>query len=245
MADPAYDGDVARAKALLDQYGDWINKYRGGMPAGWMASIMLHESGGNFAAPGDPSLGEVGYYQIAQYVPGLFGLADDARTDPESNVAIASLEYALEAALWKLAFPDAVKLGTGDSWRLARLAFAVGRAGSHQLATAAQAALGGLSPGAVYDDIVKYVLASGGMALGSQSATKVAQRVVDIGRQWSIGEDAGGGMVGPPTYIPDPPAGPYVIPFEAQPYFVKQIPPLVFAVFGGLAILVYMLRNRK
>lgn len=245
MGDPAYDGDVARAKALLDQYSNWINKYRGGMPAGWMASIMLHESGGNFDAPGDPSLGEVGYYQVAEYVPGLFGLDADARLDPESNVAIASLEYALEAALWKIAFPDAVKLGTGDSWRLARLAFAVGRGGSHQLAQAAQVAQGGLTPGDVYGDLVKYVLATGGTALGTQSAAKVAQRVVDIGRQWSVGEDAAGGMVGPPTYIPDPPAGPYVIPFEAQPYFTKPIPGIVLALFGGLAIMFYLIRNRK
>lgn len=245
MADPAYDGDVARARALLDQYGNWINKYRGGMPAGWMASIMLHESGGNFDAPGDPSLGEAGFYQIAEYVPGLFGLPAEARLDPESNVAIASLEYALEAALWKLAFPDAVRLGTGDSWRLARLAFAVGRGGSHQLAQAAQVALGGLTPGDVYGDLVKYIMANGGTPLGSQSATKVAQRVVDIARQWSIGEDAGGGMVGPPTYIPDPPAGPYVVPFEAEAYFTRPIPALAFALFGGLAIMFYLMRNRR
>ena len=243
-ADPAYDADVARAAALLDTYGAWINQYRGGMPAGWMASIMLHESGGNFASSGDPTLGEVGYYQVAAYVPPLFGLDADARNDPESNVAIASLEYALEAVYWKIAFPDAVQLGTADSWRLARLAFAVGRGGSHQLAQLAQQAFGGLTTGDVYGDIVRYVQSSGGVALGSQSPSKVAVRVVDIARQWNIGQDAGGGSVGPPTYIPDPPAGPYTIPADAESYFVQPISPVILALFGGLAIAYYIWRRR-
>lgn len=240
MADPAYDADVARAKALLDQFGDWINTYRGGMPAGWMASIMLHESGGNFAAPGDPSLGEVGYYQIAAYVPPMFGLDAEARNDPESNVAIASLEYALEAAYWKASFPDAVQLGTGDSWRLARLAFAVGRAGSHQLAQLALQAFGSLTSGDVYGDIVRLVSAGGSVPLGSQSASKVAARVIDIGRQWNIGQDAGGGSIGPPTLIPSPPAGDYIIPADAADYFVEPIPSIAFVILGGLAVLYYL-----
>lgn len=239
-SDPAYDADVANAKALLDQFGDWINTYRGGMPGGWMAAIMAHESDGNFAAPGDPTLGEVGYYQIAAYVPPLFGLDADARNDPESNVAIASLEYALEVAYWKAAFPDAVQLGTGDSWRLARLAFAVGRAGSHQLAQLALQATGQLTPGDVYGDIVRLVSSSGAPALGSQSASKVTARVIDIGRQWNIGQDAGGGAIGPPTYIPSPPAGDYTIPADAVDYFVQPLPAFAFVLLGGLAVLYYL-----
>jgi hypothetical protein len=242
--DPNYASDVAAARSLLDTYGAWINKYRGGMPAGWMASIMLHESGGNFASPGDQSLGEVGFYQIAAYVPPLFGLPAEARNDPESNVAIASLEYALESVYWMLAFPDVVSLGTGDAWRLARLAFAVGRSGSHLLASLAASAFGGLTSGDVYGDIVRFVLASEGVPLGSQSAATVAKRVVDISRQWSIGQDAGSGAPGPPTLIPDPPAGAYSIPPDAVEYFVKPISGIFLLLFGG-AYLAYLLWNRK
>jgi hypothetical protein len=242
MADANFDGDVARAGALLDTFSDWINRYRGGMPAGWMASIMLHESGGNFGAPGDPSLGEIGYYQIASYVPALFGYDADARADPETNVALASLEYALEAVLWAIDVPQ-VQLGTADSWKLARLSFAVGRAGSRTLAALAANA-GGLDSGNVYNSIVRFVLANGGVPLGSQSAAKVAARVIDIDRQWAIGQAVSGGLVGPPTIIPDPPAGPYTLPPGTEDYFVTPFP-VTILLLGGLAILGYLIMRRK
>ena len=137
MADANFDADVARAQAIYAQFGPWIDRYHGGIPSGFIASAILHESGGNFNAPGDPSLGEVGYLQVAAYVPPLFGYDPDARMDPESNIAIGVLEYELEAVLWSISYPQ-VSLGTADSWKLARLAFAVGRAGSHQLADLCQ-----------------------------------------------------------------------------------------------------------
>jgi hypothetical protein len=241
--DPTFDADVARAQAVYGQLGDWIDRYRGGLPAGWVASIILHESGGNFAAPGDPTLGEVGYMQVAAYVPPLFGYDPSAREDPESNIAIGCLEYELEAVLWKLAFPDAITLGTDDSWKLARLAFAVGRGGSHQLATLARQSLGNLTTGDVYHDIVKYVTTSGGVPLGSQSAAKVAARVIDIDRQWAIGQAVSAGLSGPPTLIPDPPAGPYTIPPEAAPYFSEPISGTLWLAIGGL-VLGYLIYKR-
>lgn len=243
MADSAFDSDVARAQAIYDQLGPWIDRYHGGLPAGVLASFILHESGGNFNAPGDASLGEVGYLQVAAYVPELFGYDADARTDPESNIAIGALEYALEAVYWATQVPE-VMLGTADNWKLARLSFAVGRAGSRQLATAARAALGGLTTGDVYHDIVRYVTTAGGMPLGSQSATTVAQRVVDIDRQWAIGQAVSSASPGPPMYIPDPPAGPYTIPADADPYFVQPISGTMLLI-GGLAILAYLLYTRR
>jgi len=241
--DPTFDADVAVAQAVYDQLGPWIDMYHGGMPAGFLAAAIAHESGGNFNAPGDPSLGEVGYLQIAAYVPPLFGYDADARTDPESNIAIGSLEYAMEAVYWSLAFPE-VKLGTADSWKLARLAFAVGRAGSHQLATNARAALGGLTTGDVYHDIVRYVSQTGGAPLGTQSAATVAKRVIDIDRQWAIGQAVAAGLSGPPMIIPDPPAGPYTLPADVAPFFVEPISGTMLLVLGGLA-LGYLLYTRR
>lgn len=240
--DPNFDADVARAKAIYDQLGVWIDKYRGGLPAGWVTAIIQHESGGNFGAPGDPTLGEAGYMQVAAYVPGQFGLPPEARFDPESNIAIGCLEYELEAVLWLMAFPEAI-LGTDDSWKLARLAFAVGRGGSHQLASLAKQAQGGLTTGDVYHDIVKWVAASGGVPLGSQSASKVAARVIDIDRQWAIGQAVSAGISGPPMLIPDPPAGPYTIPAEAEPFFAEPLSGTLLIVLGGLA-LGYLLLTR-
>ena len=242
MADPAFDGDVARAQAIYQQLGPWIDRYHGGLPAGVLASFILHESGGDFSAPGDASLGEIGFLQVAAYVPELFGYDADARTDPESNVAIGSLEYALEAAYWALQVPE-VMLGSADSWKLARLAFAVGRAGSRQLAAQARQALGGLTAGDVYHDIVHYVTTAGGTPLGSQSAATVAKRVVDIDRQWAIGQAVSNDLPGYPMYVPDPPAGPYTIPNDAEGYFVQPISGTMLIIVGG-ALLAYLLYTR-
>lgn len=243
MADALFDADVASARAIYDQLGPWINRYKGGIPAGFLAAAILHESGGNFGAPGDASLGEVGYLQVAEYVPPLFGYDPAARADPESNIAIGALEYALEAVYWSFAYPQ-VHLGSADSWKLARLAFAIGRSGSHQLAALAQAA-GGLDDGAVYNSIVRYVLANGGVPLGSQSADKVAQRVLDIDRQWAIGQAVQPGLSGPPTLIPDPPAGPYALPADVAPFFVEPIPVTMLIIGGGLALLLYLIMTRR
>jgi len=53
VADANFDADVARASAIYDTLGPWIDRYRGGVPAGFLAAAILHESGGNFGAPGD------------------------------------------------------------------------------------------------------------------------------------------------------------------------------------------------
>lgn len=206
---------------------------------------MLHESGGNFAAPGDPTLGELGYYQIAEYVPPLFGYPAIARADPETNVALASLEYGLEAGLWSNDYPQA-QIGTSDSWKLARLAFAVGRAGSRTLAGMTSAAMGGyLTPGGVYGDIARWTASTGGIPLGSQSAAKVLQRVLDIDRQWAIGQAVQPGISSSPQLIPEPPSGPYTIPASVIDYFVEPIPATLLILGGGLAIFLYLIARRR
>lgn len=242
MPDANFDADVARASAIYQQLGPWIDRYHGGVPPGFIASAILHESGGNFASPGDPGLGEVGFLQVAGYVPTLFGYPPEARMDPESNIAIGVLEYELEAVLWHLSVPE-VELGTADSWKLARLAFAIGRGGSHQLAALARSS-GMLQDGDVYGSIARYVAANGAPPLGSQSGTLVAHRVIDIDRQWAIGQEVAGGMPGPPTVIPDPPAGPYTLPAEVAPYFVEPLPMTVLLIGGGL-LLLYLLWMRR
>lgn len=231
VGDPSFDAEVKRTRQLLQQYGTWIRKYRGGLPAGVMASWMRSESDGQADLPGDPSLGEWGLMQIAAYVPPMFGWPAEARFDPENNVAIAALEYALEAVRWKIAFPSAVRLGSADSWRLARLVFAVGRAGSRTLAKFA----GQLEPGDVYGSILRTVDAGVSVPLGTQSADLVAHRVRAIARQWAVGEAADGSRAGQPQYIPDPPAGPYVIPSAEAPYFVKPMSGAVALALAGLA----------
>jgi hypothetical protein len=236
--------DANRVGQLLDKYGSWIDKYRGGMPKTWMGTIMLWESDGNAGLVGDASLGEFGLYQVASYVPPLFGLPSSARLDPESNVAIASLEYATEAIRWFLRYPNLVVLGTPDSWKLARLTFAVGRAGGYQLADMARPT----NQGHVFDDIKAYVAASGGVQLGGQSPDKVWFRVMSLDTQWKIAEIAAGGSLSPgnPELIPNPlPTGSYSIPVDLLPYFSKPVPLLLIAAAGALGALVYIRTRRR
>lgn len=222
---------AARVKVLLEQYGMWIDKYRGGIPREWAAAIMMWESDGNFAAPGDPSLGEVGFYQVAEYVPATMGMPAVARTVPEANVMIGLTEYQMDTVKWKLAFPDYVELGTPDAYKLARLSFAVGWGGATGLATQAIASSGIVVAGTLYQAIVDYVTQNGGIALGSQSPSQVWFRVVSIEPQWRTAEAAStfGLSVGPPTLPPAPPGFGYELPIQYQMYFQKPTSLLTFA----------------
>jgi hypothetical protein len=204
-----------------------------------MSLICSWESGGTPNLVGDPSIGEYGLFQIASNIPPEFGLPSNARMDPESNVAIASLEYACEAIRWKIRYPALIDLDSADAWKLARLSFAVGRGGSYGLSKLASVS----TPGDVYGDIRKWVAENGGVPLGSQSADQVWFRVLSIDLQWRIaGLAAGGDMsLGPPMLIPAPPAGPYTVPTAFFPYFSRPSSPFWFfaAGLGAVGLLLY------
>ncbi len=221
MVDAAFTGDVARAGDLLDRYGAWIERYRGGLPAGWMASIMLHESGGNFGAPGDPSLGEIGFYQVTKYFPPEVGLPADSRFDPETNVFLGALNYQVEATRMQAHFPTLVVKGSEDQWRLARLAFAIGAGGARSLVKKALAS-GNVHRGHVYDAIRTMVDGGGAIAAGSQSADKVWYRVHVVDYNFRVGREVSPGFFGPPQVIPPPSKYPrYTYPKDLLPFTGK------------------------
>lgn len=234
----SYQAQVAGyAKPLLAKYGPWIDKYRGGVPAGWAAAIMYWESGGNFGAAGDAALGEVGFYQIAEYLPAKFGMPASSRLDPETNVFLGMLEYQFDAVRWKTTFPAYVRLGSDDSYKLARLSFAIGFGGATSLAKAAIAA-GGVQSGLLYDGIANHVARTGGVPLGSQSADKVWYRVLSIRYQWEIGKKVAWSPSGMPTRVPHPPKYTYTIP---QPYAVLFADPIPTVFLAALAVGAYVL----
>lgn len=230
--------EVAKTKDLLIKYGAWINKYRGGIPAGWLGVIMLWESGGNFGAAGDAQLGEVGFFQIAKNIPGLFGLPAEARYDPESNVCIACLELDLEAIKLAQRYPQ-VQLGTKDSWMLAHLVFSIGRGGTYTLIDAAQP----VRYGDVYGSVRDYVARTGGQQLGSQSPDKVWFRVLSLDVKWQIGRAADPfSIIGGPQIPPNPPTGTIVIPAGTQSYWSKPLGGTVLllgAMAAGLGYLIH------
>lgn len=228
---------IARAKVLLGQFGPWIDKYRGGVPRGFAAAVMYWESNGDFGAVGDAALGEVGYYQIAEYLPKTFGMPASARLDPQTNVFLGMLEYQYDAARWAAQFPTYVRLGTDDSYKLARLSFAIGMGGAMTLAKRAIAA-GDVYPGQLYAGIAQNVAREGGVALGTQSADKIWYRVLAIQPQWEIGQAVAWSPAGMPTRVPPPPGVTYTIP---QPYAVLFVDPLPVVFMAALAVGAYAL----
>lgn len=224
---------VARTKQIDAMYGAWFRKYHGGLPVGALGAFVYWESNGQPGTIGDASLGEVGLLQVAAYVPPLFGLPAELRTTPEGNVFVGSLEYQYEAARWKQKYPNVVELGSLDMWKLARLTFSVGAGGAWGLAANAINA-GYVRSGDVYTGIARYVDATGGIPLGSQSAAQVWFRTKSIAIQFEIARQVGGffDWPGPPATIPAPAGVTYTLPQGLQPYFSSAFPWLLF---GGVA----------
>jgi hypothetical protein len=187
-------GRVASTRAFYARVGPWIDRYKGGMPKGFFAAIGQWESGGTWTSGGDPVLGEVGYYQIASSTPPKFGLPPAARKDQESNVFLGGLEYNAKAAEQHLRYPQ-IRLGSEDSWKLSRLAFAIGSGGTNTLISRSAPSWGAVK---------SYVDRVGGIPLGRQSAGKVWFRVHAVDLQWEIGKKALGGWGSAPKIIPPP-----------------------------------------
>ncbi len=203
---------VRKTREVYGKLGGWIDRYRGGMPAGVMAAIAYAESGGRFGSAGDPQLGEVGYFQITKSTPGYFGLAADVRRDPETNVFLAGLEYNADAVGFYLRYPSVIELGTEDSWKIAMLAFAIGSGGTRTLIRNARPT----KRGRVFDAILAYVDRTGGIPLGSQSAGKIWFRVRYVDYKWRAGLQAVSGRAGWPQAVPPPRGVSYTLKPEVR-----------------------------
>jgi Transglycosylase SLT domain len=222
-------------RALYDRYRSWIRKYKGGVPGGFAAAIMHHESGGRMDAQGDASLGEVGLYQITSTTPGKFGLPASSRYDPETNVFLAMLEYNVGAAeMAPYATP-----GTSDSYRLSRLGFAIGSAGTRKVIDAATGGKPSLYRGQVFDRVRAWANATGAMAVSSgQDADKVKKRINAVQEQWDIGQRIDG-FYGAPEKIPAPGGLRYTIPASAARYLVSPVAGKLLAL-GAVGLIVFL-----
>jgi hypothetical protein len=237
---PAVMADrVKRTKAIYGSaIGKWIDKYKGGMPAGFAAASIQWESDGIATTVGDPALGEYGYYQVTSEFPTTIGMASSSRMDPETNVFLGLMDYQLATARLAAASPF-VQLGTADAWKLARLSFAIGAGGTQSLVKAATA-WKVPAYGKVYDVVRAYVDAGGATAAGSQSADLVWYRVHTVDVVWDIGAAAAPFQtVGSPTIVPNPPTGKYVLPASLASYFRAPISGVIALAMGAGAYLLY------
>lgn len=209
-----FDDRVAATRRFLDRYAAWLLRYKGGLHVGFFAAIAQWESGGRMDSPGDSSLGEYGFFQIARSTEETFGVPEDFRKTPEGNIFLAGLEYNVEARRLALG-QDFVRTGSRDQWLLARLVFAIGRSGTNRLLKAAGES--GFLGGAVYEGLIQYIDETGGMALGSQSAGKVWLRVKIVPVLFDIGVRAfPNGTIGPPMQVTSPPAVAYRLPKDVR-----------------------------
>jgi hypothetical protein len=218
------------ARRVYDRLASLLNKYHGGMPAGFLAAIASFESGGKMSSVGDAVLGEIGIFQITSTFPPQVGLPANSRKDEETNVFLGCLEYQIMAVKMFLAAP-AIGLGGVDNWKLARLAFSVGEGGTRTLLKQSGARS--------WRQLVDYVDRVGGTPLGRQSASVVWFRVRVIDVLWDIGQRVKPSfLVGAPVKIPNPPAGPYTLPKDVAAYLPSPWRgPLIGLGIGVAAIL--------
>lgn len=200
------------------------------MPAGFLAAIASFESGGKMSSVGDASLGEIGIFQITASFPPKVGLPADSRRNEETNVFLGCLEYQIMAVKMFFAAP-AIRLGSVDNWKLARLAFAVGEGGTRKLLQQSGAHS--------YADLLDYLDRTGGVSLGQQSAGKVWFRAHVINVLWEIGQKVRPSFgAGAPVKIPNPPAGAYTLPSDVAAYLPSPLRgPLIGLGIGVAAIL--------
>jgi hypothetical protein len=219
-----------RAQGVYDRLAPLLNKYRGGMPAGFLAAIASFESGGKMSSTGDAALGEIGIFQITRTFPKKVGLPAESRRDKETNVFLGGIEYQIMAVRMHLASP-VIPLGTADNWKLARLAFAVGEGGTRKLLR--------LSGARSYAELASFVTRAGGVPLGRQSAGKVWFRVQVIEVLWAIGQLVKPSFwIGSPVKIPNSPAGAYTLPKDVAPFLPSPLRgPLIGLGIGATAII--------
>lgn len=231
---------VADGKDFLNKYKSWFNKYHGGAPIGFNAAIAIWESGGNFSSPGDETLGEYGFFQVAKNTPEDYGLPANLRLTPEGNFYVHFLDFNVEAARLLTRYPQYIR-GGDDLWKWTRLVFAIGPGGTKMMIERAVSA-GYLKPGGTYADLVNFAKAGGASGAGSQSPDKIAFRIQAIPIQWEIGRQISSSFFSSgPKKVTDMPGYKAKYPKDALAKLGAGISiPLVVAL-GGIGLAGYYL----
>jgi hypothetical protein len=197
-----FESKVRETKHLLSLWPTWMEQYRGGMPRGIFASIMAIESGGRMSDLGDPSLGEVGWYQVTKEFPESIGVDPKHRYDKQWNMYLGGAEYNVRAAAWlhRLAQEN---VSFEDAWKLSRLSFAIGDHGARGVVDSWHKVAGGAP--FTYEDLLAHVDKHGTSSYGSQSAAHVRYRVHLVDWNFRVGQAAEPGIYEKPraTVAPD------------------------------------------
>jgi hypothetical protein len=227
-------------RAIYERYRPWFLRYRAGAPAGYLAAIVQHESGGRPDARGDASLGEQGLFQTEGSFGAKIGLPGLNTLNPEIAIFAGGLEMALRA-IEMLPYAD---LGTSDSYRLARLGFAIGSGGTRKVIDAATGGNPGAYRGQVFARVLEWANRTGAIAVSSgQPAEKVRARINAVQEQWDIGQRINGAY-GMPEKVPAPSGLRYTLPASAARHLASPRTGIVLAL-GAVAGLTLYLLTRK
>jgi hypothetical protein len=191
-------------REVYAKYGAFINRYRGGMPAGFLAAIIAHESGGRENATGDPSLGELGLMQITANFPTTVGVTPAVRAHAEGNIFLGCLEYQIEAARLAVRYPGDIEPGSPDQWKMARLVFALGIGAVTKLVA--------LVGSARFPVILSYVMAHPNVTVSGYAPGKVLARTTSVETLWTAGAQITPATVGVPELVPAPAGLTYTLP---------------------------------
>lgn len=224
-------GTTTVAQNFYNKYKTFIERYRGGMPAAFMAAIAAFESGGKMVS-GDSNLAEYGFFQISADAPKSFGIDPEYRKTVEGNIFLAGVEYNVEAKRLALKYPGLVIDGTADQWKLARLVFAIGRFGTDTCIKAAKPSV----PGNIFGALEAWADATGAIAIGSSPAGKIWMRIKAISLvQWEVAKRVGSTYAGSPSKPPAPGGMAYYIPTDVRPHLTESNP--MTAILIGSALL--------
>lgn len=220
------------ASNFYNKYATYINKYKGGMPAGFLAAIAAYESDGKMIE-GDPDLGEYGFFQITSNFPSTLGLSSDLRKTIEGNIFLAGVEYNIEAKRLKLKYPNLIVEGSEDQWKLARLVFAIGKYGTDTCIKNANPQI----KGQVFKAVEDWANTTGAIAIGSSPASKIKMRINAISQVvWPVAEKVGHMSKGVP--VKPPYKTKYLIPKDIRDHLKEDSSLLIAA---GAALLAKVL----
>jgi hypothetical protein len=221
------------AASFQTTHGGLLQKYRGGMPATFLAAIAAIESSGRMVA-GDTSLGEYGFFQVAAQTERDFGVPSGLRLGPEGNIFLAALEYNVEALRLALKYPTYVKSGSKGQWQLARLVFAIGRHGAD---VCIRAAIDGgyMGVGEGFAGVVRWADKTGAVGIGGTEAGKIWYRIKLVEIAQAVADRIGGGGAGEPVQVPAPPGVTYGLPKDVG----GRLPAAAAA--GGVLLVVVVL----
>lgn len=191
------------------RYSALVGRYRGGMPVGFFCSYGVHEGGltmgtavpgQDYTVGGDPTIGEVGIFQVTREATSRFGFDPALRFQLEWNFFLGGLNLNTDCA--QVAYNYGLVPGSPDAWKFALLWYGLGKGAANiQWRNAGQ-------PDS-YQGMIDYADSGDVPGVGRVTAEKERQRLYSPERYWQDGVRSGLPMATALPYLTPAPVGGY------------------------------------